>query len=579
MFWAVIGWIIAVVAQVMLAPIVISAVVVVGSFYALGIFLQELWLVLSVRLAGAGPSPVPPPPRGGSTGTLTKRPAEPAYLSYLAVQVWRDMWKVLRRSAVRVYRDGEKAHRLLAKAMTDEEYVAVFLFPTWIAAWIGTVALIVPIGAAAVGLAGLMAAILLAWALAWLAVVGVLGGIERTLVLLRRIVVACPHPGCHHRFGLPVYACPSETCTERHWRLVPNLHGGLRHICACGASLPTLILLGRHRLTAFCPRLDCRKPLPKRAGRVRVEHVPIVGGPDAGKSTFLALSVGALRSKVEATFEDARDERAITDALGLLRRGERLSATTVELPRALMLDVRPPGGDGRILYFFDPAGEYYTSGEKADSQRYLDHAEIVLIVVDPLALDGVQHSLTDADRRIIGQAAPPNQSAGTARESPGAVTDRLLRYLQTRGDKGWLRRVLVVVSKTDVMRRTTVGATLGGPAPDVRAWLGTVGWGNWTRSLDTAASDVRYLASGLDLTEAAFADAVTWLTGLPLADGPPPAQGKPTRQPWVSPSRPGTIPRGYAAGRMTLLVLVGVASVAATLYGVWMVIGSMFGLY
>src|SRR5262249_42089050 len=153
---------------------------------------------------------------------------------------------------------------------------------------------------------------------------------EQLLVLVRRIVVACPHPGCYRRFGLPEYECAAPTCKLRHRRLVPSLRGALSHICSCGARLPTLILLGRFRLTAYCPHGHLR--LPGRSGRVRVEHVPVIGGPDAGKSTFLCLAVGGLTSHLAETggaadFVEAHDEGTMARALARLRGGERLDKT------------------------------------------------------------------------------------------------------------------------------------------------------------------------------------------------------------------------------------------------------------
>lgn len=571
------AWVVVVAVQFALLPLACAIIVLAGSIYALVILIARMWTVLSVATLGIGLSPVRPP-AAGATG-------DPAYRSYLIAQLWRDIWKTLQQTGIRLYADTRRAHVRLFEALTEESTLTLFTWPTLVAAWLGTALLTLALAASATGLAALLLAVLLAWALAGLLLVATLGVLERVQHTMRRIVVACPHPGCHKRFGLPVYACPGGACKEQHWRLMPSLYGATRHTCACGARLPTLILLGRYRLAAYCPDPKCRKPLPKRAGRVRVEHIPIVGGPDAGKSTFLALAVGALRTRVEqgggeCDFEDPRDERTTTDALALIRRGERLLKTTVELPRALMVDLRPSGADGRILYFFDPAGEYYASGEMAASQRYLDHTEVVVILVDPLALGGVQHSLNDADRRVVAQAAPSNLAA-VVKENAGAVTDRLLSYVQTRDDAR-LRRVLVVVSKTDVLRRTTIGSKLAGSSPDVRAWLAEVGWGNWVRSLESHADEVRFLASGLDLSDAALAAPMAWLIGMPEVTAPgSPGKPRPRRQrrPWDSPSRPGRIPLSYRAGRMALFVVGTAASIAVVCFSAALIVAWMITRY
>jgi hypothetical protein len=245
--------------------------------------------------------------------------------------------------------------------------------------------------------------------------------------------------------------------------------------------------------------------------------------------------------------------------------------------------VRPAGTDGRILYFFDPAGEYYTSKEMIDSQRYLDNAEVVLLVVDPLALDKVRRGLNEAERRIVDVAALPGQ----ANESPGAIVDRLLSYLQSRDGGLRLRRVLVVVSKTDIIRSTAIGRPLSHRYPDVKSWLTGVGWGSSVRLLDSYADEVRYLASGLDLTDATFAEPISWLVGLGQAAAP--GKGRrlaawwpwiraTTWRPWMSESRPDHIPAGYRGGRLVLLTLGAATSVLSFGCGVVTVTLIMLGI-
>jgi hypothetical protein len=323
-------------------------------------------------------------------------------------------------------------------------------------------------------------------------------------------------------------------------------------------------------------------PLPTRTGRVRIEHVPIVGGPDAGKSTFLTLSVAGLAGELarrggSASFVDARDERTVTDGLALLRRGDRLVKTGVVLPRAVMVDVRPAGGDGRILYLFDPAGEYY-AGRDIDTQRYLDHADVALIVVDPLAIPDVWTAFTDADRQVVAEVAPSNQ-AGAVREKSGDVVDRFVGALHGRPGGGKLTRVLVVVTKADVMRRTSVGVLLA--SGQVAEWLAQVGWGNWVRSLQEHANEVGFTATALDLPDEAFAAALAWVSRVDLSGAPtkrPVAAPRPPR-PWTSPSRPGLVPPGIRLGRIAVLGLVVLAELGLAAGTLWYALQTLHGIY
>ena len=576
-FFAVALWILAVAVQVVLLPVSVALVVVVGFGYTAAIAVAEAWRVLSVDTL-AGPSDVvtPAPSRALSAGPAPAG-AEPAYPAYFLRQAWLDVWVVTRRSARRSFERGRELYLKGWEYLGNNGAMTLFAWPTVIAVVLGTALLVVPVLVGLLLLAVLQLLVVAVTALAWGVLVGVLGSIEVVLRGLRRIVVACPHPGCYQRFGLPVYVCPAPGCGERHHRLVPNRFGALRHTCRCGARLPTLVLLGRHRLSAQCPH--CAMPLPGRTGRVRIEHVPIVGGPDAGKSTFLCLAVSALGASLAArggsvSFVDSRDERAMTDGLAQLRRGDRLVKTGVVLPRAVMVDVRPPGADGRILYLFDPAGEYY-AGREIDSQRYLDHASVALVVVDPLAIPDVWTAFTAEDRQVIADAAPSNQ-AGTVREKAGDVVDRLVGALRGRPAGNRLTRLLVVVSKSDVLRRTSVGASL---EAGVEAWLEQVGWGNWVRTLRLHADSVAFTASALDLPDASFAGALAWVSGVDLAVSGRSAPAPRLTRPWASPSRPGRLPPGHRLGRIAVLGLVVLAELGLGAGTIWYALHTLQGIY
>jgi hypothetical protein len=276
---------------------------------------------------------------------------------------------------------------------------------------------------------------------------------------------------------------------------------------------------------------------------------------------------------------DARDERAITEGLARLRRGDHLLKTDPGLPRAVMLDVRPAKADGRILYLFDPAGDHYT-GQTMDLLRFLDHAQVALVVVDPLAIPGVWRAFTEADRRVIATAAPPNQ-ASVARENPGDVVDRLVAALHSRPLGPRLARLLVIVSKTDVMRRTSVGAGLAERSPGaVPTWLEQVGWGNWIRALEGCTDEVVYLASGLDISDVELTVPVAWLSGITLAE--PNGRHVSRRQaprPWVSAQRPDTIPIGHRIGRIATLCLVVSSLAALSAVTVWYAVTTLIGIY
>jgi hypothetical protein len=250
-----------------------------------------------------------------------------------------------------------------------------------------------------------------------------------------------------------------------------------------------------------------------------------------------------------------------------------------------MLDLALPAGH-RILYLFDPAGELHTGATRVERLRYLDHGEALLFVIDPFALPKLRPALSREERLLV------EASTATSEEDPADTLQRLLTDLRSRDDQGRQRRIAVVVTKADVLRRTSAGQ---GVDQDVRGWLEGVGLGNTIRTLEHTAGEVRYLASGLDTSPAALADLFGWAAGLPiggqpqepvpvdsvtdLADehltGRTPAGREATIErpavadrcdPWRAAGRPERlIPLGYQLGRGVLLTALLVLGPAALL--------------
>ncbi len=458
-------------------------------------FLGSGWRVYTTDYTD-GPSNVPTP--SGERG-------DPAFERYLIRQVWRDYTVVLADTFTAATRPalllGAGATQLLVGG-----WQAVVFAPVWLASVLGLLAaavgcglvvLLVSLGYAVT--AGLAAAVQLLG-------VGLVRGLDGLLVSVRRTRPACPHPGCYKPFPRPEYACPS--CGAGHRDLVPGRYGVLRRVCRCGAGLPTSVLLGRGRLAAACPH--CHRALAAGVGQAPLVHLPVVGGPAAGKSTYTHLALGALNGK--ARFADEAVGRGYATRLAALREGQPVPRTPEELAAATVLEADLGGNGGScLLYLFDPPGEHYTATDRIAWQRYLDLATGLLMIVDPLSLDGVRRSLTDAEQYALSDVTPST-------EDPAHVIDRVVGALRTRPDGGRLGRVAVVVTKIDAMRRTAVGQPLAAgfgpgshPADQVRDWLNWVGWGNPMRTLDRVADQVRYFGSGLDLPAERVAEPVHWL--------------------------------------------------------------------
>jgi hypothetical protein len=563
------GWILILAAGLI---VVLPVTLVAATLAVLGDYYLHACRVLVPRQA-KGPSVVEPP--------------ETAYRHYLLGQVWRD-WRVIARTVAPRARDviAMARHRTAQAARGGVR--GFFALPLWLGICAGLLLAAVPVAALALVLTAMYAVVVTIGLAGWLGCVLVLGAIERVFMAYGRVLQTCPHPSCYEKIALPVYACPS--CDRRHRRLTPGPAGAFRHVCRCGTRLPTTIPLGRFRLTAYCPH--CERRLPERIGRVRVEPLPFIGGPAAGKTTFMFLAIQALHARSRGTggrvaFVEQRHQQAYAGAVEEFRRGGQLAKTGPELPLATMVDVELPGAGHRILYLFDPAGEHFAGASQVESLRYLDHGEALLFMVDPFALPEVRRTLTEAEIA---------HSAHSSDEDPSDTLQRVLNELRSRPDRGRQKRVAVVVTKTDLLARTGIGHGIAGHAPRaasdrpaadpdhaVRAWLERLGLGNTTRTLDQLAAQVRYFPSGLDTPPAEVFDLLGWVTGLSPNGRPdeqgaaPPSWGRyqgrheaevpgtaPLRDPWRPTGRDASlVPRGYQSGRWAILTGLSLLNLAA----------------
>lgn len=579
-------WLVIAGAGFLVFPVLFSTVLAVTTVAVVGYYYARACRTL-VTVRADGPAPVATPPMSPPIGSReaardggTWAGAEPAYRHYLLGQVWFDWWMTVRTTLPRVRGRAGRALTAATRSLLGGVR-GVFLFPLWLAVCGGIVLAAVPVGVLGAALAVLYGVVAAAGLAGWLGCALVLAAVERGFMAYGRILQTCPHPFCYENIALPAYECPA--CGARHRRLAPNGWGAFRHVCRCGARLPTTIPLGRYRLTAYCPH--CAGRLPERIGRVRVEPLPFIGGPAAGKTTFMFLAIRAVSRRAHAAngrvaFVEPRHAQAYAGALGEFRRGGQLAKTGPELPLATMVDVDLPGPGHRILYLFDPAGEHFTGATRVESLRYLDHGEALLFMVDPFALPEMRRALSDEERERVAKVA------ATSDEDPSDTVQRVLNELRSRPDHGRQKRIAVVVTKADLLGRTAIGGALcpAAPAdhpnggPDVRAWLGGLGMGNTIRTLDQVAAQVRYFASGLDTDPAAVAELLGWVIGL-AGDGhtprhavEPEVPAAALRDPWTPRGRPAElVPASYQAGRWAILTglsLLNVAAIALTLWWV-----------
>jgi hypothetical protein len=490
---------------------------------------------------------------------------DPAFLAYMYNQIWRD----LRTTAVTVrgqFREEiQNINNWGHKRLIEEPRATTFV-PLW-SGYFGGICLgcmMAVLGLAAIAITQVV--LLVAVCVALITMAGGLAACEHATRIWNRIRLSCPYGPCSKPISLPEYVCPG--CKSVHRHLVPGFAGVFRHVCRCGTSLPTAVLIGRYRLAAQCPH--CQTRLPSRAGRVTVVELPFVGGTAAGKSTLLNLIVDGLRNELRECgghfeFVNPWDEDRFKEGRDQFRAGYRLAKTLGDRTRAVIFDMKPARSRGRIAYFFDLSGEVTGTSKKLRTQPYLARTPALAVVVDPLAMPAVVSSLTQEENmrvRNLDQSMAEDSKFG----DPASI---MQRFAQVRSDgTAKLERLAVIVTKKDILSTTGIGAPLAHKTEPVESWLRRLRLRNELEVLSQQAREVRYLASGFDDDGRDLLGLVQWVIGLDdqkVSTWHWPSRRRaasPVRHPWPARDLKGRIPPSYQLGRIELLSSSVLAAIA-----------------
>jgi Double-GTPase 2/Bacterial SH3 domain len=326
--------------------------------------------------------------------------------------------------------------------------------------------------------------------------------VEYVSMLWRRIFLVCPNAGCYKKIGLPIYICPN--CGVKHHKLIPGTYGIFKRQCQCGAWLPTLFLFGRNKLPSICPHEECGRPLPSSMGVARNLHVPVVGGPAAGKTSFLMASMLELNRRADSGLlglefpekkHQALYERCSRDFLS----GSLLGKTAEDSPDAFLVKLND--GNEKLLYMYDAAGELYQQTDVLRRHEYYSYTHGILFLLDPFSLPQVQSDFETSLQTASAQIKP-------CEERPQDVYDRMIgtlrQFSKMKGSFGSVP-VAVVVTKADAFGLGGEIESAGnGAAPNdkqkdndpesraVRQWLMDHGEGNLIRSIEHDFKKTRY---------------------------------------------------------------------------------------
>ena len=317
-----------------------------------------------------------------------------------------------------------------------------------------------------------------------------------------RASVKCPH--CYGESHLPGYRCSNPTCAVVHWTMLPGPLGLVTRRCSCGTQLPNTVSSAARTLSPVCPY--CRQDLVTGSGARHTLQMALIGSIGAGKTRLLDAmiielartlhdiggSIEPLNAAANQYFEqaDARRQQAAPTA-----------KTQHDRPVGLPFLVRKEKVTVE-LQVMDAAGEAFASWDETTKLRYLDTADGIVFVLDPLALPEIRDHL-----RRSQYANSILLATGDQEESYGAAVDRLRSESVPLKKRG----LAVVLTKGDILTNLPVAASIDlTDSASIRQWLMDNGSDLMVRRFEKDFRDVRFFVVDSMLTRDAHTPLNPW---------------------------------------------------------------------
>ncbi|GAA2207283.1 hypothetical protein GCM10009850_027410 [Nonomuraea monospora] len=485
-----------------------SVMVVCATGHCLYEYLKRLASVMGVgRWAAA--APVPPPP---------DRPAgrnEPAYVHYLFGPALVDLRHAVRVALPAPWQVGRRYDHLIRRTFQGRD-PAGLMVPLGIVSWLS---MAVGIGSGFLVVTMLCLIQLTIVGLMAFAVIAagfVLRAADSGMRVVKGVRTSCP--SCHQHVHYPSYDCSASSCGRRHRDIRPGRFGVVKRRCACGTLLPTLLIMGSGdgRMRAFCPH--CGEPMSAGAGAVPEIVIPVLGAATTGKTRLMtALVMGLVEGPgghgATTRFADEQSANAYRGLADKLRAGvhtwKTIKAKDAPL-RAYSLRVAPPSGSPRLLHIFDAPGELVGRSELLRELRYIKVARTFLFTLDLLSVDAVWASL------------PPEEQARQAQLRSDVPTDfvfgQLVQNIEGLGVATTRARLVVALTKDDLVCHSPVLAGVGHGSEDIRRWLeGPAGLDGVVRTMRRHFGEIRFFRTSSWLHDGLIDHSVLDLSGWILA--------------------------------------------------------------
>lgn len=200
-------------------------------------------------------------------------------------------------------------------------------------------------------------------------------------------------PSCYESSELPVYHC--SNCHSKHTDLVPGKYGILKRTCQCGQRLPATYFNGRKDLHASCPSC-CNRDMSHESTPITI---PIIGGSNSGKTSFLLAAVGQLAeySKslgVKVRYPNKSLESKVDSYYSNLSAGIRPEKTNNRQKSAECVGLKhPKWHTEKMIYLYDPAGETFENSSDFKKQKYLSYYDASILILDPFSSPSIREKM------------------------------------------------------------------------------------------------------------------------------------------------------------------------------------------
>ncbi|EIV94661.1 hypothetical protein [Frankia sp. QA3] len=338
--------------------------------------------------------------------------------------------------------------------------------------------------------------------LTWYCVMGILGGgvylIQQIGTLgyrsydsltrrCRKATLRCAK--CYRVTVTPSYRCSNPTCTTVHHDVRPGPLGIVRRRCGCGTSIPATVGSAARHLVTVCP--FCLHDVPKGSGTRRVLPLPVIGAVGAGKTQFLSSGTVELEKRAKLLSGSLMPispvaETFLKTAAAAAARGQRMTPTVwQDRPEGVPLLLSLSGRELE-LQLMDSSGENFAYLERAQALGYIDTADLLLFILDPLALPKVTELL-----KLANKSGTVSIAVGDQEDSYASVVDRLrAEHVRLRS-----KSLAIVVTKVDVLQALPgAEGIVPGDGDSIRSWLKTNGADGFIRRVDQDFTHVCYFA-------------------------------------------------------------------------------------